>query len=441
MANDNNSKDATPSDGQGMDARIRLTETGTQQPGIQLTLCSPEEDYEVVDGTSFQVLTEEEVSTLANLIMEEKSFEEVTIAREGTENEDSTFGTLPQEDVVLEANNTVRTDEEILKDLNEDDTQKLLALLSTKHCYIEYEDEEEDDEYSEDSVVTACLHIPLYSPVRVRVQSANRGAGLSPLSSTAALSPLSSRANLLASPLSSRNSMASPLCSRNTLVSPLSPLALLSQRLARRRGGEKLPSLPSLLPSLASLDNLLLREYGTQTSTTTLLLSPPPCRQQSSPRTSQYVTAPSSPVLSGRPPVPSIIPEEKIVESLQDIMQDTKEHLLAKVKEQEQMKQRQRKAKKFMLREQIAENEQERMMKRLQEEQELEEAAQLQVQEMWRQVQERDEWSPCVQCKQRSNTPREQGNGREKRREEGKSKSKTPVRDILFGCLFGKMKE
>lgn len=120
-------------------------------------------------------------------------------------------------------------------------------------------------------------------------------------------------------------------------------------------------------------------------------------------------------------------------------MQDTKEHLLAKVQEQEQKKQRERKAKKFMLKGEREEKEQEEgMMKRLQKEQELEEAAQLQVQEMWRQVQERDEWSPCVQCKQRANTP---GRGKEKRREEGKSKSKTPVRDILFGCLFGKMKQ
>ena len=439
MTDDNNLKEAIASDCHGMDARIRLTETGIQLCGIRVTLCTPEEDYEVVDAASVQVLTEEEVSTLANLMMEEeKSYEEFEVAKERTEKEDSTFGTLPQEDLVHEVNSYVKTNEEVLEDINEDDTQKLLTLLSTKHCYIEYEDEEEDDEYSEDSVVTACLHIPLYSPVRVRVQSASRGAVISPLSSTGALSPLSSRANLLASPLSSRNSLASPLSSRHTLVSPLSPLALLSQRLARRRGGEKLPSLPSLLPSLASLDNLWLREYGTQTSTTTLLLSPPPCRQQSSPRTSQYVTAPSSPVLSGRPDVPYIIPEEKIVESLQDIMQDTKEHLLAKVQEQEQKKQRERKAKKFMLKEEREEKEQEGMMKRLQEEQELEEAAQLQVQEMWRQVQERDEWSPCVQCKQRANTP---GKGKEKRREEGKSKSKTPVRDILFGCLFGKMKQ
>merc|ERR1712080_537763 len=113
----------------------------------------------------------------------------------------------------------------------EEDEQELLSLLAHKHHYIEYESE--SDSGSEmDNVVTACLHISLYSPVEVRAFMET---------STAA-----------------RDEFLSPT------ISPLSPLSLLShkltQRLATQRGRLELPDLTNLSPCYRAV-------HGSQTST------------------------------------------------------------------------------------------------------------------------------------------------------------------------------
>jgi hypothetical protein len=145
-------------------------------------------------------------------------------------------------------------------------SEDLLTLLADKHRYVQVDDSDSEADSEAGDVMIATLHIPLFSPVRVRAV-VQRGEGRP--------------------------------------ETPLSPLSLLSRRLARRLGGE----LPVAAPAdRASLERLAWqREIATQTSATAsaaTLCSPAPSRQQlASPRASHYYTAPSSPLLATpRPP-------------------------------------------------------------------------------------------------------------------------------------------
>ena len=306
-----------------------------------------------------------------------------------------------------------------------DSTQRLLSILATKHRYVEYE--EEDSEYDdeslveEDTVVVASLQIPLLSPVRLR----------------ATLSNLASRDGRPLSPCPT-----SPHPSK----CPASPLALLSQRLARRTRGQPLPSLPELNMALAS-------EIATQTScttSTTTLLSPAPKRQACDIRASTFYTAPNTPIVASPRMGRSREQEDQVVkDSLQDLLstlhsmssslrgeqeeqeqeQDNLQDIILTLEEMSRVQQeedklmeedrlREKKLKKLMFREmQVEQNRQEKQEAR---EQEQEEA--------WARLQEVP-CSPCTRCKKKQEL-RSQSQGKEK-----ESKKKPVLSDILFGCF------
>ena len=276
---------------------------------------------------------------------------------------------------------------------------QLLAMLASKHCYectststldwTDYEEEEErglghnEEDYEDEmgEVVSASLHIPLYSPVQVRTVVQFGG--------------------------------------REELDAPLSPLTLLSRRLAQRLKGSRGTISPPNTPDLSTLEATWLHAVATQTSctsSTATLRSPvPPMRQQFSPRASaHFYTAPSSPILVT--PVPHRRMEEEDVKTKQQDEEAT----------QRAEEVRMRKLKKV-----LAKEEKERQTEaRRRREREEEEARKLE--EQWKTIQ----CSPCTKCKQGKQT---KGKGKKKARKkdvkEEKDEKKPVMHNIFFSCF------
>jgi len=125
----------------------------------------------------------------------------------------------------------------------EQEDEEQISFLPDAPAYVEYEsdsDPESGPGDSDDQVITAFLHIPLYSPVQIRTGT----------------------------------QISKPASEKMTL--PLSPLSQLSQKLAQRMSVYK-----------DSLESSYLRDTATQTSvcssTSTLLRSPTPCTLGDSP--------------------------------------------------------------------------------------------------------------------------------------------------------------
>jgi len=190
--------------------------------------------------------------------------------------------------------------------------QELISFLTHDPAYIEYEsDSDSGCEDPDDNVITAFLHIPLYSPVKIRTEI----------------------------------DISKP--AKEKVIHPLSPLSQLSQKLTQRLAVHK-----------DSLEASFMKETATQTSvcssTSTLLLSPSPSRLQESPSSETSSNLPSLspchrlPVLTTASEYSSETPfsiessssgqtdEAAPKDSLQDIIFDKEE--TEKVRQQEQDK-------------------------------------------------------------------------------------------------------
>ena len=280
---------------------------------------------------------------------------------------------------------------------------QLLSMLASKHCYqctststldwTDYEEEEEMEErYNEEDyqqemeeVVSASLHIPLYSPVRVRTV-VQRGC-------------------------------------KEEYTAPLSPLTLLSRRLAQRMKGSRSATIsPPPTPDLSALEATWRQAAATQTSctsSTATLRSPllPPTRQQFSPRAStHFYTAPSSPILV------TPVPQRRINEEQE-----------RKTREEEEAKQRAEEVRMRKLKKVLAKEEKERQVlaRRRAEREEKEEADKLEA-EQWRNVQ----CSPCTKCKgKQAGKTKGKQKIRKKEVKDDKGEKKPVIRDIFFGCF------
>ena len=280
---------------------------------------------------------------------------------------------------------------------------QLLSMLASKHCYqctststldwTDYEEEEEEryneEEYQQEmeQVVSASLHIPLYSPVRVRTV-VQRGF-------------------------------------KEEHTVPLSPLTMLSRRLAQRMKGSRSATIsPPPTPDLSALEATWRQAAATQTSctsSTATLRSPllPPTRQQFSPRAStHFYTAPSSPILV------TPVPHRRINEE-----QERKR----REEEEEEAKQRAEEVRMRKLKKVLAKEERERqaLARRRAEKEEKEEADKLEA-EQWRNVQ----CSPCTKCKGKQ-AGKTKGKQKIKKKEvkDDKGEKKPVIRDIFFGCF------
>jgi len=273
---------------------------------------------------------------------------------------------------------------------------QLLAMLASKHCYqctststLDWTDYEEEEEYNEEDyeeemgeVVSASLHIPMYSPVRVRT-TVQFGC-------------------------------------KEELEAPLSPLTLLSRRLAQRlKGGSGCTISPPPTPDLSTLEATWLHAVATQTSctsSTATLRSPvPPMRQQFSPRAStHFYTAPSTPILVT--PVPHRRMEEE-----EEAQRRREEEARQRTAEEV----RTRKLKKVLAKE---EKERQAQARRKTERKEAEEVYKLE--EQWKSVQ----CSPCTKCKGKQTKGK--GKQKVKKKEVQEEKEEKPVmRNIFFGCF------
>ena len=273
---------------------------------------------------------------------------------------------------------------------------QLLAMLASKHCYqctststLDWTDYEEgEEEYNEEGydeeemgeVVSASLHIPMYSPVRVRT-TVQFGC-------------------------------------KEELEAPLSPLTLLSRRLAQRlKGGSGCTISPPPTPDLSTLEATWLHAVATQTSctsSTATLQSPvPPMRQQFSPRAStHFYTAPSTPILVTPVPHRRMEEEEEARRREEEARQRAQEV-------------RMRKLKKVLAKE---EKERQAQARRKTEREEAEEVYKLE--EQWKSVQ----CSPCTKCKGKQTKTK--GKQKVKKKEVQEEKKEKPVmRNIFFGCF------
>ena len=279
---------------------------------------------------------------------------------------------------------------------------QLLSMLASKHCYqctststldwTDYEEEmeerynEEDYQQEMEEVVSASLHIPLYSPVRVRTV-VQRGC-------------------------------------KEEYTAPLSPLTLLSQRLAQRMKGSRSATIsPPPTPDLSALEATWRQAAATQTSctsSTATLRSPllPPTRQQFSPRAStHFYTAPSSPILV------TPVPHRRINEEQERKTREEEEEAKQRVEEV-----RMRKLKKVLAKE---EKERQALARRRAEREEKEEADKLEA-EQWRNVQ----CSPCTKCKgKQAGKTKGKQKIRKKEVKDDKGEKKPVIRDIFFGCF------
>ena len=272
---------------------------------------------------------------------------------------------------------------------------QLLAMLASKHCYqcttststldwTDYEEEEEEEDIEEEmgEVVSASLHIPMYSPVRVRT-TVQFGC-------------------------------------KEELEAPLSPLTLLSRRLAQRlKGGSRCTISPPPTPDLSTLEATWLHAVATQTSctsSTATLRSPvPPMRQQFSPRAStHFYTAPSTPTLVT--PVPRRRMEEE--EEARRREEEGRQRAAEEV--------RMRKLKKVLAKE---EKERQAQARRKMEREEAEELYKLE--EQWRNVQ----CSPCTKCKGKQSKGKDKQKVKKKDVQEEKEDKKMVMRNIFFGCF------